>query len=477
MKKEIKKNKNELYKISFGVKNINIFISVFIAGLMIFVANANAQTSTGSVNDSSIVYPIATLGNCKDKADCANYCAKSKNMLACVNFAEKQGMLKGEDLRISKIVADKVSKGETPGGCTDQSSCESFCKGKIENINQCISFAEQLNILPKDELTQAKNVAKALAGGAKLPGQCKDKTSCENYCADGTKIDECLSFAEAANILSPEDLKQARTVAPFLKNGETPGKCQSKDSCEKYCADTSHASECIGFAEKAGFISKEEAVMAKKVGGAGPGGCKNQADCAVYCNDQSHATECANFAVEKGLVDDKTADLIKNGIDQMNKALGSMPPEIKTDVENCLSTKIGADTYQKILSKQVSPTKNQGDIIQGCFAGIQEKIKALMMQKAGGAGGSSGAPSAEDLKGMIPSSVPAGMRANIEKQIETQKQNAGPSTQGNTSAPGGAPSSGSQAPQIDCSAFAQVPSCSYVPVGVAQDSCNKCKGN
>lgn len=474
MKKEIKKSKNKFCKISFGVKNINIFISVFIAGLIIFVASAKAQIPTSSVNDSGVTYPIVELGGCKDKADCATYCSKSKNMLVCVNFAEKQGILKGEDLRISKVVANKVSKGETPGGCSDQASCESFCRGKVENINQCISFAEELNILPKDELDQAKNVAKALAGGAKLPGQCKDKESCENYCSDGSKIDECLSFAEAANILSPEDLKQAKAVAPFLKNGETPGKCQNKASCDKYCSDLSHADECIGFAEKAGFISKEEADLAKKVGGAGPGGCKSQAECTAYCNNESHADECANFALSKGLVDEKTAELMKNGVDQMNQALNSMPPELKDYVVSCLNKEIGTDRVQKILSKQATPTKDNGEKIQSCFAEIKDKAKEIMMKSAGGQipGGEGGkAPSIEDLKSMIPSSVPAGMRDSIEKQIEAQSQSGGAGLSG------GMPSSGGQVPQIDCSAFAQVPSCSYVPDGIARDTCEKCKGN
>ncbi len=42
-----------------------------------------------------------------------------------------------------------------------------------------------------------------------------------------------------------------------------------------------------------------------------------------------------------------------------------------------------------------------------------------------------------------------------------------------TDGQGSIPSSGG-APQIDCSQFQMVPSCSYVPAGQAQDACKKC---
>ena len=325
---------------------------------------------------------------------------------------------------------------------------------------------------------------KALEGGAKMPGECKMKDDCEKYCALGSHIDECLSFAEAANILSGEELKQAKAVAPYLKNGETPGKCQTKEECDNYCKDSNNFTECLGFAEKVGFISAADAEMARKAGGSGPGGCRDQASCELYCNEESHAQECADFAVSKGLVDGKTADLMKNGIDEMKMALESLPPEIKTEVNNCLTEKIGTDKLQRILNKEVSATKNQGESIQSCFEGIQEKMKSSMMQKSGNAGQGNGqAPSADDISDMIPDSVPSEMREQIEKQINESKPNTGMGIPGSEPVQqvmptGGvvpAPMQGGQAPQVDCSMFAQVPSCSYVPNAV-RDQCNKCKG-
>ena len=457
-------------------KKIILIAGIF--SLILISEKTFAQPSDSNVSNANITYPIKALGSCKDKVDCKNYCSISEHMLDCVNFAEDQGMLKGEDLRVSKVVAEKISKNETPGQCKSKDECEKFCSGKVENIKECLSFAEELGVLPPEELTQAKNIMKAIENGAKMPGECTDKANCEKYCATGSHIDECLSFAEAANILTPEELKQAKAVAPYLKSGETPGKCQSKTECDNYCKDIKNFTECLGFAEKVGFISATDAEMARKTGGVGPGGCKDQTACEAYCNEESHANECADYAISKDLVDKKTVDLMKNGIDQMKAALESFPPEIKAEVNSCLEAKIGADKLQKILNKELSATKNQGESIQSCFAGIQEKIKALMMQKVGnaGKGGGQGAPTKEDIQNIIPNNVPANMRESIQKEIESQVQGG---TSGGGSMPTGgpvpAPASGGQAPTVDCASFASVPSCSYVPTMV-QDQCKKCKG-
>lgn len=383
---------------------------------MILLASTNVLAATGipksvkNVDDSNIVYPIVELGSCKDKADCASFCSKSENMVACMNFAEKQGLLSGEDLRISKIVAEKISKGQTPGQCKDQDSCEKFCKDKVENIDACISFAEELNILPASELAQAKNIAKALKEGAKLPGQCKTKDDCENYCEDGAHIDECLSFAEAANILPPDELKDAKKMASFLKNGETPGKCKDKKDCENYCNDSANGDECLNFAKKAGLISKEE------------------------------------------------EDMMNNGGEKIKQALENLPPEVKGEVEACLNSKIGADKLDKVMNKEENLTKNQGESLQSCFAGIEAKMKAIMMEKAGsqGKGEGFGAPGDRGPSG----NIDMGQRGPSEDQIKNMM-------------PKNLPESASL-PQVDCASFKAVPSCSYVPEGV-RDQCEKCK--
>lgn len=482
----------------------NIFAALAVSCAMIACSLAfTALAQVADTSASNIKYPIAVLGNCKDQANCKAYCTDAKNMLPCVTFAEQKGLLSGEDLRVSKIVAQKIADKATPGGCTTKDSCETYCQGNVENINECISFGEELRVIPASDLAEAKKIASALKSGAKMPGSCKTKKDCENFCANGTHIDECLNFAEAAGIIPAEELAQARKVAPFLKNGQTPGACTTKASCDEYCANDANFSECVGFAEKAGFISSEEATMAKKVRGKGPGNCKGKDECMNYCNQDEHADECATFAQEKGLLTAEEQALVSGGVDKLISGLEQIPPEVKGDVVACLEGKIGKDKFQKVLAKQAMLTKAQGDSIQGCFAGITEKMQAKMMQGVGapsGSGGMGQAPSREDIMKNIPDNVPTEMRAQIEAQIESQMKGGAPAgipvgagappsmptppsgdgTMG-ISGTGGSPENVPKIPtptmpNIDCSAFSRVPSCDMVPSGTPRDMCVKCKG-
>ncbi len=460
-------------------KNKNIIFSIMIAlGAISFSAFiASAQT----VTPANVGYPIAALGNCKDQADCKAFCAKGENMPSCVTFAEQKGMLSGEDLRISKIVAEKVSKKETPGGCQTKAECESFCQGKVENINKCISFGEELGVIPKADLAEAKKISEALSKGAKMPGSCKSKTECESFCSVGSHIDECLNFAEASGILPADQLAEARKVAPFLKNGETPGKCTTKDSCDSYCKDDTHFEECLGFAEKAGFISSEDATMAKKVGGKGPGGCKGKEECMTYCNQDANATECANFAKDKGLLTKEQEADINTGVDRMRAGLDQIPAEAKTEVIACLENSIGKEKFDRIMAKLDLPTQAIGGKIEACFGKVEEIMKAKMMPAGGiptgASGGTGSAPTKEELMKNIPDSVPPEMRANIEKQIESQIPLGAP-TGAPTGGPVPAPTAGTSGmPTVDCSRFNSMLSaqyCSAVPESV-RDICIKCK--
>jgi len=466
--------------------NKNIFTAIAVSCLMIVGAiGVSAQSPESSVDASMVKYPIAALGGCKDKVDCKDFCTKAENMLACVTFAEQQGMLKGEPLRVSKIVAEKVSKKETPGGCTTKDECENYCQGNVERINECVNFGEQLGVIPAEELAEAKKIAAALSKGANLPGGCKTKKECQNYCSNGDRIDECLNFAEAAGILPEKELAEARKVAPFLKNGQTPGACKTKEECNAYCEKEGNVTECIGFAEKVGFISKEEAEIAKKVGGKGPGGCKGKDECLNYCNSDEHAEECLNFAQEKGLLSEEEKEMVNTGIDRMKQGLEQVPSEVREEVISCLENKVGKEKFQKVLNKEAVLTQNQGQQIQECFANISGMMQEKMMKQGGGPEGAippgvSGMgggtpPSREDIMKNIPDNVPSEMREQIEQQIEAQMPKDIPTGAG--APPSGTmPPAGSGAPNVDCAMFKTAPSCEYIPAGTPRDMCIKCKG-
>lgn len=458
------------------------FFGIFFGLALVFASSSSAQIQNKIDSKINANYPIIELGSCKDQTDCAKFCNISTNMIACVNYAEKNNLLSGEDLRVSKAVAKRVAEGTTPGQCKSEAECTSFCAGKTENIKECVAFAEELKIIPENELAEAKKILKALKGGAQMPGSCKTKGDCESYCAISSHIDECLIFAETAEILPKKELEEAKKVASFLKEGKTPGKCQAKKECEDYCSKDANFNECIAFAETAGLVTKEDAEIAKKAGGVGPGGCKSKESCEEYCNKDENIDACTSFAIEKGLVSDEQKELMISGIDQMTKALESLPSEMRDQVESCLKSSIGEEKYNKILNKTVKPTKEIGGKIEACFGAIKKP-------EAGNMGGKDMPPSADEIQKMIPKDIPEGMQNQIQEQIKNQMKNGIPSGDDIPSGMGvpptnsGMPSGGPVAApsgdvSVDCSSFASIPDakyCQMVPAGPARDACLKCK--
>lgn len=415
------------------------------SGLVIYApaggagAPAPAPASAPGVDASKVAYPIAELGGCKNQQACASYCAGADHMVSCINYAQKSGLMSGPDLERSRRVAARVASGSTPGGCKTKESCESYCQGNVGQINECVSFAEELGVLPPEELAQVKRVAKALAGGAKMPGGCTSKKTCETYCEDASHIDECLDFAGVAEMIPANELQEARKVAKFLKNGETPGKCKTKEQCQKYCDADAHFDECIGFAEKTGFVSAEEAVMAKKVGGKGPGGCKSKNACAAYCEDPENAEECLEFATAKRLLSENEAKMAKEGPAMIREGLKSVPAEMRPEVEACLKNAMGSSMYEKVTNGVGSMTKAAGEKVKACFENSVQNYVQKMIPK-GVPGGAGGGPSQEMIQNYIKKGAPPSA-----EEIQEMMQAGGGVPGGKAGPPAGIPG-GTQGP-------------------------------
>lgn len=344
-----------------------------------FYLTLNNETPTKKsaeelIQETSIQYPIVELGNCKDQADCKLYCAKQENMIACATYGEKYGLISKEDLAKTKEFAD-ILKGEGPGGCKAPDECKNYC-GDISRINECVSFAQKHNLIPQDQLQEAQKIMKALNEGAKLPGGCKDKNSCENYCKNIGNTEECLLFAEKAGFVSPAEVEQARKVLPFINRGETPGKCKTKQECESYCSGENNTTECVNFAEKAGFITKEEADMARKTGGKGPGGCRSKESCDAFCNKKENQKECFSFAKKYDLIPAEKLKEIEDGMGRLRSGLDTMPLE----AIQCLKNNLGDGVIGEIVSGNFMPGQDMGDIIKGCFDKVLPQLQAKLQQ-------------------------------------------------------------------------------------------------
>lgn len=255
-----------------------------------------------------ITFPVAELGNCASKAECKTYCDKPENMLACLDFAEKYNLIPKEEIEIARKML-KLGISEGPGGCRGQAECSAYCD-EISHIEECIAFAEKHNLIPPEELKEAKKVAAAIGRGIRPPN-CRGKTDCDIYCSQPENMEECLNFAIAAGLIPPEEMEEVQKVLDVLRKGVKPPPCRGKAECEEYCSVPEHFEECIVFAEAAGFISSEEAAMARKTGGKGPGNCRGKEECQAYCEDPAHAEECINFALEYGFMSPEEAEQAK----------------------------------------------------------------------------------------------------------------------------------------------------------------------
>ncbi len=198
------------------------------------------------------------------------------------------------------------------GNCGSQKECEAYCDN-AQNIDACLNYAEQNNLMGEDEIAEARKFAPLIRDGL-TPGKCKTETECNDYCNKDENLQECVDFAVKVGKIPKEE---AETI--MKTGGKGPGNCKGKDVCDDYCKQESNMQECIDFAVKYGLMTQEEAEMVKKTGfGPGPGGCKGKQECDDYCNRKENQIECLKFGKEKGLIDAEEADMAieAGGIDR-----------------------------------------------------------------------------------------------------------------------------------------------------------------
>lgn len=404
--------------------NMKIYFSnkiILIAAVLLFVGIGIAAFA---LSESDITYPVAELGNCKTEAACKTFCDKPQNIEVCVAFAERYNLLSPEELARAKAF---LVAGEGPGGCSTPQGCENYCND-ASHMEECITFASDHNLIPPGELGEAKKVLAALKRGVKLPGGCAKKSECEAYCSEPNHMEECITFAEAAGFIPPEELADAKKMLAAIKNGAKPPPCRGKAECDAYCQKpdnfeacltfaeaagliapeelegakmalvaikkgvkppscrgkeecdaycSEHMEECIAFAEAAGMMTPEDAAMARKTGGKGPGNCKGKEECEQFCQNPENQETCFNFAKEHGLISDEELQNMEEGLRQMQEALSQAPPEVR----ECLAQAVGQDVLDKIVAGEPVMSRDLGDKMRQCFE---------QMMPQGGPGGPEG---------------------------------------------------------------------------------------
>jgi len=260
-------------------------------------------------NADDIEFPVAELGNCESEEECKSYCDDSDNISQCIDFAEAHNLMSGAEIERARALSS-LGVFEGPGGCRSEDECENYCEDAA-NIQECILFARDHGLMPEDEIEEAEKVLQALESGATLPGGCTDKESCELYCEDTAHLDECLAFAEAAGFMSPEEAEMARKTG-----GKGPGGCKGKGECDAYCESGDHMKECILFAKKYDLMSPDElrevdGVLRALESGVPMPDCKGKDDCEIYCSGPLHAEECFDFAVAAGFIADEDVEMTR----------------------------------------------------------------------------------------------------------------------------------------------------------------------
>lgn len=355
--------------------------AIMITGAIAFAAEDGVAPS----GLAGVTFPIAELGSCGDKAACRVYCDDAAHMTECVAFAESHGLMNTEEASRAKRFAETIVAGSGPGGCTSPRACQEYCEN-VAHLDACMTFAEK-NKFTGPEYAQGKKIHAYIKGGGSMPGGCTSKASCQAYCEDFNHAEECGAFAEAAGITEMGDDREHGTppmkdgpkgprgdmmptreqmakLATLAKNGETPGKCTSKTSCETYCRDGAHMEECMAFAEKMGFLSKEEAARARTfIEKGGPGGCKSEAACHAYCNAPENRESCFQFAKENGLIPPEEIERMKEGMVRMRQGLEQAPPEVR----ECLKSSLGETVIEDIQSGKLVPGPDIGERTRTCF--------------------------------------------------------------------------------------------------------------
>lgn len=323
------------------------------------VITAQAQEHGGP----NIEFPIPELGNCENEDSCKAYCDNLVHINECVAFGLEHGLMTADEAEEALALGSIVIDDAGPGGCDSQESCHAYCED-IGNIQECIAFAEEHDILPEDELKVAQRVAAAVESGVELPGGCSTKEECEMYCENPANIGQCLAFAEETGFLTGEELEEARKIADYVDaGGELPGGCISKDQCEAYCDSDAHIDECVAFAIDAGFVSDEEAEMMRKTGGRGPGGCRGQDECEAFCETPENQEACYAFALEHDLITEEDKRHMEEGLRHMREALEQAPPETL----ECIRNELGDSAVEQIENGDFLPGPRVGDQMRACF--------------------------------------------------------------------------------------------------------------
>lgn len=198
------------------------------------------------------------------------------------------------------------------GNCQSKEACGTYCD-KPANIDACLAFAEKNNLMSGEELAQAKKFKEI---GMIGPGGCNGKDSCDKYCSSPDNMEECITFAQKNGLMSGKELEESQKVLTAIKKGIKPPACGGKDKCDAYCSSSDHMEECMAFAIEAGLMPEGEKENAQKMlsaikQGIKPPACRGEEECQEYCSQDAHIEECVKFGEAAGMMKPEDAAMMR----------------------------------------------------------------------------------------------------------------------------------------------------------------------
>ncbi len=414
-------------------------------------------------------------GGCKSEKECELYCEDTAHLNECLDFAERHGLRSGKEIAEGRKLAALLADGTAlPGGCRSKQACETYCEDP-GHMRVCVAFAKNAGFISDEEAAEAEKIIPLIESGVGTPGNCGRKAACETYCEDPAHFDECIAFAERAGLMSGEELVEAKKFAPLVRRGETPGQCRGKRACEEYCGDTTHFEECVSFGERAGMLSAEDAALARKTKGQGPGECRSKEACEQFCTDPAHQEECVAFAEEHGLAEEFSgaAAEVRAKLETEGRAKGGADADAK--LRACAEKQCGEMiACLRGVGAESGGARDMPPDVQGKLdACIAEETARQIQERTGGGEHSSGpqpTPRVPDGGGAT-----SDQQGEVERRTkEEQQRQYDEEVRRQTDAEIKRQTEIQTKAQVDCSLFAVAPKCEYAaPVG--SDNYNYCK--
>lgn len=170
----------------------------------------------------------AMPGGCTSKDACETYCNDFAHAEECFAFAERAGITRIPDTpgrgeregrfegnvppgQFQKLLA-LIKNGETPGGCTNKTECESYCRAP-GHFEECIDFGTRVGFI---EPEQAEKIRKT---GGKGPGGCDSPDVCKAFCAEPNNQEECFRFGKEHGLINEDEVREAKEGFVRLRAG------------------------------------------------------------------------------------------------------------------------------------------------------------------------------------------------------------------------------------------------------------------